>query len=409
MSERPSQTIAIVGAGQAGAEVAISLRQKKFAGRIVLIGDEAQPPYKRPPLSKAFLTGAMPASQLVLAPQANLERAGIEFLTGARATQIDREARQLHLVDGRRLHYDKLVLATGGWARRLAAPGADKPNIFTLRSLGDAEALRRQLLPGRRLAVIGGGFIGLEVAASARKLGLAVIVLENQSRILAKVTAPEISAFLDQLHRNHGVEIRCAVAASAFLGESEATAVALADGSLVPADLFLIGVGLLPHVELAEEAGLEVDNGIVVDARLQTSDPLIFAVGDCANAPNSFARRRLRLESVQNAVEQGRHVAAALLGETKIYESIPWFWSDQYDVKLQMVGLIDGYDRLALRGDPDMGSFSAFFLRENRVVAVHALNRPQDFLLGKKIVAAALPLTAETLSDEKIPLAALRR
>jgi 3-phenylpropionate/trans-cinnamate dioxygenase ferredoxin reductase subunit len=401
--------IVIVGAGQAGGEVATALRQQKFAGRILLIGDEPQPPYKRPPLSKAFLAGAMTREQLYVVPSATLERVGIEFIGGVQVTQIDRSGRMVHLADGRSFGYDKLVIATGGRARRINVPGSEKPNIFTLRTIADVVNIRRRFLPGNRLVVIGGGFIGLEIAAVAIKLGLDVAVLESQPRVLARVTAPEVSTFFEDLHRRHSVNIRVNATARAFIGDPEATHVVLDDGTTIAADLIVVGVGLIPNVELAEDSGLRVDNGIFVDEFARTSDPDILAVGDCTNHPSEFAGGRLRLESVQNAVEQGRHAASTLMGAPKPYQTVPWFWSDQYDIKFQMVGLIDGYEALVLRGDANDCSFSAFFLRSGRVVAVHSINRPQDFLIGKKLVAAHARVPADQLADETIALMASSR
>jgi 3-phenylpropionate/trans-cinnamate dioxygenase ferredoxin reductase subunit len=405
MSDDPAPpTIVIVGAGQAGGEVATALRQQKFAGRILLIGDEPQPPYKRPPLSKAFLAGGIPREQLYVVPPATLERAGIEFIGGVEVTQINRAGRMVQLADGRTFAYDKLVIATGGRARRINVPGSEKPNIVTLRTIADVANIRRRFQPGNRLVIIGGGFIGLEIAAVAIKLGLDVAVLESQPRVLARVTAPEISTFFEDLHRSFGVTIRVNATAQSFIGDPEATHIVLDDGTTLAADLFVVGIGLIPNVELAENAGLEVDNGIVVDEFARTSDPDILAAGDCTNHPSEFAGRRLRLESVQNAVEQGRYAAASLVGAPKPYQTIPWFWSDQYDIKFQMVGLIEGYDQLVLRGNPHDRSFTAFYLRERRIIAVHSVNRPQDFLIGKKIVALQVHISPEKLADEKFPL-----
>jgi 3-phenylpropionate/trans-cinnamate dioxygenase ferredoxin reductase subunit len=407
MNDDPApQTIVIIGAGQAGGEVATTLRQQKFAGRILLIGDEPQPPYKRPPLSKAFLAGATPREQLYVVPPAILERAEIEFVGGARVTQIDRVGRVVHSADGRTFGYDKLVIATGGRAKRLNAPGSEKPNIFTLRTIADVVSIRRRFLPGNRLVVIGGGFIGLEIAAVAIKLGLEVTVLESQPRVLARVTAPQLSGFFEDLHRSYGVKIRVNATAQSFIGDPEAAHIILDDGTTIAADLVVVGVGLIPNVELAEDAGLHVDNGIVVDEFARTSDPNILAAGDCTNHPSKFAGRLLRLESVQNAVEQGRHAAVTLIGTPKPYETIPWFWSDQYDIKFQMTGLIDGCDQLVLRGNSNERSFSAFYLRAGRIIAVHSVNRPQDFLIGKRLVASHINVPTEQLANETIPLIA---
>lgn len=400
-------TIIIVGAGQAGGETASELRKQGYAGRIVLVGDEPHVPYRRPPLSKAYLNGSATQESLYILPPAGLEKARIEFIGGVRAERIDRAAKQLHLADGRALHYDKLVLATGGRARTLSLPGADRPNVFPLRSIADVQALRGHCLEGRSAVIIGGGFIGLEVAAVAVKLGMKVTVLEGLPRVLARVTVPEVSAFFERIHREAGVDLRTGVQIAALEGDPTVTQVVLADGSRIAADFVLAGIGQLPNVELAQQAGLAVDNGIVVDEYSRTADPDIYAAGDCANHPNAFYGCRLRLESVQNAMEQGRVVAAALLGKPQVYNVVPWFWSDQYDLKLQMVGLSAGFDRMIVRGDFNSRAFAAFYLKDGRMIAADTVGRPQDFMFAKKLVAARAVVDAQQLADEAVPLKAL--
>ncbi len=400
-------TIIIVGAGQAGGETASELRKQGYAGRIVLVGDEPHVPYRRPPLSKAYLNGSATQESLYILPPAGLEKARIEFIGGVRAERIDRAAKQLHLADGRALHYDKLVLATGGRARTLSLPGADRPNVFPLRSIADVQALRGHCLEGRSAVIIGGGFIGLEVAAVAVKLGMKVTVLEGLPRVLARVTVPEVSAFFERIHREAGVDLRTGVQIAALEGDPTVTQVVLADGSRIAADFVLAGIGQLPNVELAQQAGLAVDNGIVVDEYSRTADPDIYAAGDCANHPNEFYGCRLRLESVQNAMEQGRVVAAALLGKPQVYNVVPWFWSDQYDLKLQMVGLSAGFDRMIVRGDFNSRAFAAFYLKDGRMIAADTVGRPQDFMFAKKLVAARAVVDAQQLADEAVPLKAL--
>lgn len=408
MSESAAtQTIVIIGAGQAGGETASELRKQGFAGRIVLVGDEPHVPYRRPPLSKAYLNGSATQESLYILPPAGLEKARIEFIGGVRAERIDRAAKQLHLADGRALHYDKLVLATGGRARTLSLPGADRPNVFPLRSIADVQALRGHCLEGKSAVIIGGGFIGLEVAAVAVKLGMKVTVLEGLPRVLARVTVPEVSAFFERIHREAGVDLRTGVQIAALEGEAAVTQVVLADGSRIAADFVLAGIGQLPNVELAQQAGLVVDNGIVVDEYSRTADPDIYAAGDCANHPNAFYGCRLRLESVQNAMEQGRVVAAALLGKPQVYNVVPWFWSDQYDLKLQMVGLSAGFDRMIVRGDFNSRAFAAFYLKDGRMIAADTVGRPQDFMFAKKLVAARAVVDAQQLADEAVPLKAL--
>lgn len=397
-------TIVIVGAGQAGGETASELRKQGYAGRIVLVGEEPQVPYRRPPLSKAFLNGTATEESLYLKPAAEWDKVKVEFIGGVRAERIDRAGRVLHLADGRSLAYDKLVLATGGRARLLSLPGADKPNVFAVRSIADVHALRPLCQPGKRAAIVGGGFIGLEVAAVLVKLGLQVTVLEGLPRVLARVTVPEVSAFFERVHREAGVDLRTGVQITAFEGGDKVEQVLLGDGSRIATDVVIAGIGQLPNVELAQQAGLAVDNGIVVDEYARTSDPHIYAAGDCANHPNAFFDCRLRLESVQNAMEHGRTVAANLLGKAQVYNVVPWFWSDQYDLKLQMVGLSKGFDRMVVRGDLNGRAFAAFYLKDGRVLAADTVGRPADFMMAKKLVAGHARIDADRLADEAVPL-----
>lgn len=404
MSDNP---IVIIGAGQAGAETAIELRKIGHQGRVVIVGEESHLPYKRPPLSKAYLAGTVAAETLYVMQQANLDKANIEVLTGRRVESIDRAAKALKLSDGSTLPYAKLCLATGGRARMLTLPGADKPNVYPLRSIADVESIRAHCQPGKSAVIVGGGFIGLEVAAVAVKLGLRVTVLESLPRVLARVTVPEISEFYEKAHRDAGVDLRTGVQISAFEGGERVTHVLLGDGTRIEADFIVVGIGLIANVELAQAAGLAVDNGIVVDEFTQTSDPDIVAAGDCTNHPNIHYGRRLRLESVQNAMEQGRAAAHALLGQPKRYDMVPWFWSDQYDLKLQMVGLSAGFDRFVLRGDPATRSFAAFYLGDGKLIAADAVSRPQDFMFAKRLVALRAQVSPEQLADESVPLKSL--
>jgi 3-phenylpropionate/trans-cinnamate dioxygenase ferredoxin reductase subunit len=401
------QTIVIVGAGQAGGETASELRKQGFAGRIVLVGEEPQPPYRRPPLSKAFLSGTASEDSLYMMQPAGWDKLKIEFIGGVRAERIEREAQQLHLADGRSVAYDKLVLATGGRARLLNTPGADKPNVFAVRTIADVNSLRPHCQPGKRAVIVGGGFIGLEVAAVLKKLGLQVTVLEGLPRVLARVTVPEVSEFFERIHREAGVDLRTNVQIAAFEGGEALEQVVLGDGSRIAADLVVAGIGQLPNVELAQAAGLAVDNGIVVDEYARTNDPHIYAAGDCANHPNAFYACRLRLESVQNAMEHGRTVAANLLGKNQIYNVVPWFWSDQYELKLQMVGLSKGFDRMVVRGDFKTRAFAAFYLKDSRVIAADTVGRPQDFMFAKKLVAEHTVVDPARLGDEAVALKSL--
>ncbi len=399
--------IIIVGGGQAGATVAQDLRKRGFEGDITILGDEPQLPYRRPPLSKTYLAGEATEESLYQMKAPILERNAIRYRGDGRVVGIDRAQRAVHLENGERLSYDKLVLTTGGRARPLALPGAEAPNVHLLRTVADVDAIREDLASARRVVIIGGGFIGLEAAAVARKLGLEVTVLEGLPRVLARVTAPETSAFFEQAHRAHGVDVRTGAQVTGLLGSPTVDRVQLADGEELPADVVIVGIGLIPNTELAAEAGLDVDNGIVVDEFGRSSDPDILAAGDCTNHPNRFYGRRIRLESVNNALEQARTVSATIMGEESPYDSVPWFWSDQYDLKLQMVGLSEGYERCVLRGDMASRRFALFYLKDGVIIAADTVSDPKDFMVAKKLVAARVQASAEQLADTTVPLSEL--
>lgn len=409
MTDAASSTAIIIGAGHAGGELAIALRNEGWEGRILLLGEEAHLPYHRPPLSKAYLAGSVEKSSLSIRPQMAYDKANVEFIGGVRVSRIDRANQRLELADGSQLAYDKLAIATGGRPRPLSVPNAAVAercaNFHYLRTLDDVEQIRAQLAPGKRLAIVGGGYIGLEVAASAIAQGLQVTVLEALPRVLQRVTAAELSAYYERKHREAGVDIRTGVQVADLEVTGDAvTAVLCADGSRLAADLVVVGIGLLANTELAAEAGLQVDNGILVDEHAQTSDPHIYAAGDCTNHPNALLGRRLRLESVPNALEQSRVAAANMAGKAKTYASVPWFWSDQYELKLKMVGLSEGFERLVLRGDPATDSFSAFYLKGDKVLAADTVNRPQDFIAAKRLVAEGIAVTDAQLADDSRPL-----
>lgn len=411
MSTGTHGNVVIVGAGHAAGVLATSLRESGWQGRIVMVGDEPYLPYQRPPLSKAFLAGEVETSQLFLKPQATYDNAGVEFIGSTRVERIDRAAKTVHLSDGQAIAYDKLALATGGRVRRIGGAGMEaierQPNFHYLRSIDDVLRIRAQFHAGMRLVIVGGGYVGLEVAAIARKRGLQVTVLEAFERVLARVTAPEISSFYERIHREEGVDLRTGVQVDQFELDRSGDAVAAVvckDGARIPADLVIVGIGLVPNTELAAAAGLEVDNGIVVDAYTRSSDPDIVAIGDCSNHPNEIFGRRLRLESVPNAIEQARTAAATLCGTLKPYNTVPWFWSDQYDLKLKMAGLSLGYDQLVLRGDTNGRAFSAFYLKQGRMLAADTVSRPQDFMLSKRFIAESIALDPARLADETVPL-----
>lgn len=411
MTESASLTAIIVGAGHAAGELATSLRDNGWQGRILLIGEEPHLPYHRPPLSKAYLSGSATTESLLIKPKATYDKANVEIISGVRVSKIDREASTVHLADGRTTHYDRLILATGGRPRQLPIPHIQEAessgNFHYLRTLQDVDRIRQQFEPGMRLVIVGGGYIGLEVAAVAIKHGLKVTVLEALPRVLARVTAPELSAFYETRHRDAGVEIRTDTQVQDVQLDPSGDAVSAVlcvDGSSVPADLVVVGIGLLPNVELASDAGLNVDNGILVDEFGQTSDPNIYAAGDCTNHPNPLLGRRLRLESVPNALEQARCVASSICGKPKAYASIPWFWSDQYELKLKMVGLSQGYDQLVIRGSLESNSFSAFYLKDGYILAADTVNRPPEFMLAKRFIGERIQVDTLRLADDTQPL-----
>jgi 3-phenylpropionate/trans-cinnamate dioxygenase ferredoxin reductase component len=413
------EAIVIIGAGHAAGELAISLRQNGYAGRVVMVGEEHHLPYQRPPLSKAYLAGEVARESLYLKPQASYDKAGVELICGTRVEAIERSRKAVIFSNGDALLYDKLALTTGGRVRRLGVPDGPRAeqmsNYHYLRTIDDVSRLRTQFERGLRLVVIGGGYIGLEVAAVAKKHGLHVTVLEALPRVLARVTAPEISSFYQTVHRQAGVDVRTGVEVKGFefdASRNALNAVVCRDHNrggdlLVPADLVIVGIGIHPNVELAQAAGLAVDNGIVVDEFTRTADHEIVAAGDCTNHPNEILGRCIRLESVPNAVEQARAAAATLCSKERPYRAVPWFWSDQYDLKLQMVGLSEGYDQLVLRGSPEKRSFAAFYLKEECVIAVDAVNRAKEFMVGKRLVAERKPAVPAKLRDEAIDVKTL--
>lgn len=402
-----TDTTVIVGAGQAGGDLASALRQQGYAGSIVMIGEEQAVPYRRPPLSKAFLSGEIGEDGLFIKPREAYEKHGIELHTGTRVTSIDRVGHTVTLDDGALISYSKLVLATGGRARRLTLPGAEKPNVHYVRTIDDVVRLRTQFVAGQRLVIVGGGYVGLEIAAVGIKSGLKVTLVEAMPRLLARVTGPELSSYYEGVHRGRGVDIRLGVGVSAVEGDERAETIVLQNGDRIPADVVVVGIGLIPNTELAEQCGLAVDNGILVDLYAQTSDPDIYAAGDCTNHDNGFLGRRLRLESVPNASEQARVVAASICGKPIPHSGVPWFWSDQYDLKLQMVGLSQGYDHVVVRGSMENNSFAAFYLQDGIVISVDSVNRAQDFLMGKKMVAGKMRIDPAALVDESVALKTL--
>ncbi|MCJ7452546.1 MAG: FAD-dependent oxidoreductase [Steroidobacteraceae bacterium] len=381
-----TQAFVIVGASHASVQAIETMRRQGHQGPIVLVGDEPQLPYNRPPLSKKFLSGELERERLLLRSPQFYEQARVDTRLGLRVTAIDCGARRLRLDDGGEITYDKLLLSVGSRPRLLETPGHDLAGIHYLRTIADVEAIRADLRDARRLVVVGAGYVGLEAAASARHLGLEVTVLEMADRPLNRVVAPQLSEFYLRRHEREGVQIHCSTSVTAFEGDGRVRAVVCGDQAY-PADIVIVGVGILPDVILAASAGINCDNGVRVDEQCQTSDPNVWAAGDCTNHPSVRYGRRVRLESVDNAVEQGRVAATNMCGGQARHEHVPWFWSDQYDVKLQIAGLSEGYDTALLRGDPESGSFALYYLARGELLAVDAVNSPRDFMTGKRWIA----------------------
>ncbi len=376
--------IVIIGAGQAAGQAAASLRQEKYEGEIIIFGDEPHPPYQRPPLSKQYLSGEHGLDKVYVRPEKFYADRDINLNTGVTVTAIDRAAKTVTTDAGDTVEYDKLLIATGSRPRILNAPGKDLEGIYYLRTIVDVDSIRDALSRAKSVVIVGGGYIGLEVAAVAKTMGADVSVLEMEDRILQRVTTPMMSEFYDQLHSGRGVKILTNTTVSGFEGDGHVSKV-LCGETAIDADMVIVGIGIIPNVEIAEAAGLEVNNGIVVDDHCRTSDADIYAAGDCTNHPNPILGRRLRLESVPNAMEQARVAVSNMLGGDKVYASVPWFWSDQYELKLQMVGFSSDADSQVVRGNQDSNEFAVFYLKDGAVVAVDAVNSPREFMICKQL------------------------
>ena len=399
-------SVVIVGAGHAAVQAVDTLRREGHAGPIVLVGDEPYLPYNRPPLSKKYLAGELERDRLWLRSAQFYQQHRVDTRLGVRVTAIDRASQRLRLADGGELTYDRLILCMGSTPRRLDVPGHGLAGIHTLRTIADVDAIRASLAGARRLVVVGGGYIGLEAAACARHLGLEATVLETADRVMARVVAPEVSAFYTQRHEREGVQILCNRTVTGFGGEGRVASVRCGEEEF-PADLVIVGVGILPDVTLAAAAGLRCDNGVWVDEHCRTSDENVYAAGDCTNHPSVRYGRRVRLESVDNAVEQAKTAASNICGKSVRHEHIPWFWSDQYDVKLQIAGLSEGYDSTVLRGDPASGSFALYYFAGDELLAVDAINSMRDFMAGKRWLAERKRPEPARLADPGIDLKTL--
>ncbi len=401
------EQIVIVGAGQAAVQTVDTLRRKGFTGKLTVVGDEPWLPYQRPPLSKKYLAGAVQRERLLIRPAPFYAEHQVSTHLSRRVTEIARHARRVHLDDGLALPYDALLLATGSRPRRLPIPGAELAGVHTLRTIADVDRIRAEAAADRHLVIIGGGYIGLEVAATARELGLEVTVLEMAERVMARVTCAQVSAFYQAEHARAGVRIHCNARVAALHADTRTGRVGRVlteDGAEHAADLVLVGVGVAPADELARAAGLECENGVLTDVYCRTSDEDIWAAGDCASHLNRQYGKHLRLESVDNAFEQGTTVALNMLGTPTLHDKVPWFWSDQFDLKLIIVGVGHGYDTLVMRGAPASRSFSACYLRAGELIAIDSINAPKDQMAARKLIAVHARPDPVKLADPAIAL-----
>lgn len=395
----------VIGAGQAGASLVAKLRSSGFEGDITLIGEEAVPPYQRPPLSKAYLLGEMALERLFLRPESYYADQNITLKMGAAVTQIDTAKREVHLGD-EVIAYDQLALTTGSSANTLpAAIGGALDGVYTVRTLGDVDAMASEFSAGKRALIVGGGYIGLEAAAVARKLGVDVTLVEMSERILQRVAAPATSDYFRALHQSHGVEILEGIGLERLTGETRVNGAKLSNGKEIEVDFVIVGVGITPNASLAVQAGLTVENGILVDAQGRTSDPNVWSAGDCASFELRGAHRRL--ESVQNAIDQAEVVAENMMGAGKTYTPKPWFWSDQYDVKLQIAGLNIGYETVVARQDPDSAAVSFWYYQGQTLLAVDAMNDPRNYMIAKRLIEAGKSPSPETITDPSTDMKAL--
>lgn len=401
------EKIVIIGAGQAGFQIAASLRQGGFEGSVVIIGDENNAPYQRPPLSKAFLKNLADETSIQLRPEGFYTDSRIELIRGDKVELIDRQSKLVVTASGKRFEYDKLAITTGTRPRPLDLPGADLPGVHALRSFLHAAELRDDIQKHQNIVIIGGGFIGLEVAACAAGLGKTVTVLEYAPRLMGRAVSTLSSEFFKAYHKSIGVQVVTDARIKQIVGTDRAQSIALVNGEQISCDLILVGVGALPNVELAEAAGLDCDNGILVDEFAVTSDENIMSAGDCTNHPNPFANGRFRLESVQNAIDQAKVAAATILGNSSAYNAAPWFWSDQGDIKLQTVGLPLGTDELVVRGSTEEKKFSVFHYREGKLIAVESINSAGDHMVARKLITTGISPSPAKVADSTVELKSL--
>jgi len=396
--------LVIIGTGQSAAQCALTLRRNMFKDNITMIGEEKHLPYQRPPLSKEFLSGEVSLERVFMKSKEFFDQNDVTIFTSTPVISIDRNKKILSLSNQEDLTYNKLVIATGSRVRKLNVEGSSLKNISYLRSIEDANRLKEYFKFGKKLVIVGAGYVGLEVAATAVKKGINVTLIEMENRIMSRTVDPVISKYFDSLHRQNGVEIFLEAALEKFEGEDAVERVICSNGQIIEADGVLIGVGILPNQELAESAGLNCNNGILVDEFGKTEDTSIFACGDCTNHPNAYLNKNLRLESVHNALEQAKTVAMSLLGKQEKYNQVPWFWSDQYDKKLQIVGFSDDHDELVIRGSIEEDNFMLFFLKEGKLIAVNAVNNPKEFLICKKLVANKQKISSDAISNQSVDL-----
>lgn len=401
--------VAIVGGGHAGAHAAMTLRERGFAGSILLIGDEPYLPYDRPSLSKAYMLGSITIERMLLRDAGYWADHGIDLALDCTVAALNAERQALSLSDGRQIGFGHAILATGGAVRRLSCPGAELPGIHSVRSLVDVDAIRAALRPGMEVVIVGAGYVGLEAAAVLAELGHRITVVEAQDRVLARVTGPILSDYVAARHRDHGVDILLNAQVTAIEGEDHVSAVLLQSGQRLPADMVIVGIGVTPRVELAQDAGLACDGGVIVDACGRASGSAVFAIGDCARHPNAYAGGLWRLESVQHALASAEVVADTIMSVPRSYDALPTFWSDQYDMRIQSAGLLTGPADAVVRGDPASGSFSIFYLQAGAVIAMDAVNCPKDFMGARALVQTRARLTPDRLADVQVPVKQLAK